>query len=293
MGRKCRVPLGLVLGVLACASLMPLQIVVYGSGQTPPGTPALQAPSAQELELYEAFRAWINVQPPEVRQEQDAAIWASYARVLQAQGRSAQQAAQTIEQLKKIGDRAEFERWNRILTAEKPSFNTAPNAFLVEMTKGLKPGRSLDVGMGQGRNTIYLAQQGWDSAGFDPANRAVAAAQERATALGVKITTTVTTDDAFDWGDSQWDLIVFSYVGARDYVDKVTRALRPSGMVVIEGFHRDATRSGPIGGAVVFDTNELVRLFPALRIVRYEDAPATADFGLLSTRVVRLAAIKP
>ena len=41
-------------------------------------------------------------------------------------------------------------------------------------SKGLKPGRSLDVGMGQGRNTIYLAQQGWDSAGFDPADRAVA-----------------------------------------------------------------------------------------------------------------------
>ena len=144
--------------------------------------------------------------------------------------------------------------------------------------------------MGQGRNTIYLAQQGWESVGFD---RAVAAAQARAKALGVRITTTVTSDEAFDWGESQWDLIVLSYVGAREYVDKVTRALRSSGMVVIEGFHRDATKDGPIGGAVVFDTNELARLFPSLRIVRYEDATAVGDFGFRSTRVVRLAAVKP
>mgnify|MGYP003580854946 CR=1 FL=1 len=69
-------------------------------------------------------------------------------------------------------ERAEIERWNQILTSPKPAFNTAPNTFLVGITNGLKRGRSLDVGMGQGRNTIYLAQQGWDSNGFDPADRA-------------------------------------------------------------------------------------------------------------------------
>ena len=84
-------------------------------------------------------------------------------RLLQSQGQSAQQAMSTIDLLRRLGDRAEVERWNRILTAPKPAFNTSPNAFLVAMTAGVKPGRSLDVGMGQGRNTIYLAQQGWDS----------------------------------------------------------------------------------------------------------------------------------
>jgi hypothetical protein len=64
-------------------------------------------------------------------------------------------------------------------------------------------------------------------------------------------------------------------------------------MLVVEGFHRDATRSRPIGGAVVFDTNELLQLFAPLRIVRYEDTNAVADFGLAETRVVRLAAVKP
>jgi SAM-dependent methyltransferase len=161
------------------------------------------------------------------------------------------------------------------------------------VTKDLKPGRSLDVGMGQGRNTIYLAQQGWESVGFDPADRAVAAAQELATKLGVKITTHVARAEDFDWQDGTWDLIVRSYVGAREYAAKVAQALRPGGMIVVEGFHRDATKTRPIGGAVVFDTNELLQLFAPLRVVRYEDADAVADFGQFETRVVRLAAVKP
>lgn len=173
--------------LLGAALLAVVPVVVGTAAQTPTGSSTSRPPSPEELRLYDAFRAWISVQPPEVHQEDDAAIWARYTAVLKSQGQTARQAADTIEQLKRIGDRAEIERWNRILTAETPAFDAAPNAFLVEMTKGLKPGRSLDVGMGQGRNTIYLAQQGWDSVGFHPADRAVAAAQTRAKALGVAI----------------------------------------------------------------------------------------------------------
>ena len=64
-------------------------------------------------------------------------------------------------------------------------------------------------------------------------------------------------------------------------------------MVILEAFHRDATKTRPIGGAVVFDTNELLQLFTGLRVVRYEDTIGVGDFGLTETRVVRLAAVKP
>jgi SAM-dependent methyltransferase len=228
-----------------------------------------------------------------VQQADDAVVFQRYIATLRAQGQSQQDAESTVALLRKLGDRAEIERWNRILTSPTPAFNTAPNDFLVTITKGLKPGRSLDVGMGQGRNTIYLAQQGWDSVGFDPADRAVAAAQEQAKKLGVKITTTVARAEDFEWGNAQWDLIVLSYVGGREFAAQVLRALRPGGMVVVEGFHRDATKTRSIGGAVVFDTNELLQVFAPLRVVRYEDTDAVADFGRERTRVVRLAAMKP
>jgi SAM-dependent methyltransferase len=268
-------------------------LAVWHSGLAAQQAPSTPAATADEVRIYEAFRAWITKQPPDVQQAADDVVFQRYGKELQSQGKSGGEVASTIESLKAMGDRAEIERWNRILTSAKPMFNTAPNRFLVEMTKGRKPGRALDVGMGQGRNTIYLAQQGWESVGVDPAAKAVAAAQEQARKLRVTITTHVARAEEFDWGTSRWDLILLSYVGAREYVADVQRALRPGGMVVLEGFHRDATRTRPIGGAVVFDTNELLRLFPDLRVVRYEDTNGVADFGLEDTRVVRLAAVRP
>jgi len=252
------------------------------------------APTPEQIQAYETFRLWITKQPVDVQRAADDVVFQQYAAELRRQGKQEREIVSTIASLRTVGGRAEVERWNRILTAPKPMFNTAPNTFLVEMTKGLKPGRALDVGMGQGRNTIYLAQQGWESVGFDPADKAVAAAQEEAGKLGVRITTHVARAEEFDWGESKWDLIVLSYVGGREYVGNVSRALRPGGMVVLEGFHRDATKTRSIGGAVVFDTNELLQLFAGLRIVRYEDTNAIGDFGgLENTRVVRLAAVKP
>lgn len=267
---------------------MPSPPAVSAAAQQP--TPAA---TAEEQRIYEDFRAWISSQPKELQQLDDDAVFRRYASFLQTTGKSASDASSTIEQLRRIGDRAEVERWNRILTAPNAAFNKAPNAFLAEMVKGLRPGRALDVGMGQGRNTIFLAQQGWDAVGFDPADRAVAAAQQQAAQLGVKITTRVARAEDFDWGNAQWDLIVLSYVGGRESVSNVVRSLRPGGMVLIEGFHRDATKTQPIGGAVVFDTNELLTLYNGLRVIRYEDTEAVADFGLQKVRVVRLLAQKP
>src|SRR5262245_16910476 len=103
--------------------------------------------SPEEIRIYEAWRSWITQQPAEVHRSEDDVVYRLYSEELRRQGKSAQEASDTIAKLRTIGDRAEIERWNRILTAPNPMFNTAPNGFLVAMTKGLKPGRSLDVGM--------------------------------------------------------------------------------------------------------------------------------------------------
>ena len=48
-----------------------------------------------------------------------------------------------------------------------------------------------------------------------------------------------------------------------------------------------------IGGSVVFDTGELPKLFPELRVVRYEEPERKADFGQEMVRVVRYCAERP
>jgi len=240
---------------------------------------------------YERFRFWMISLPPD--QQWDAKVEARYREYLKSRGFSDAEADAQIKLVDQRGTRAEVERWNRILTSEKPAFNTKPNAFLMEIAKTRKPGKALDIGMGQGRNSIWLAQQGWDVTGFDPAEKAVALALENAQKLGVQLKTEIKGSEDFDFGERRWDLILLSYAGGREMTDVIQRALKPGGLLVIEAFHRDATKSGPIGGAVVFGTGELPALYPQLRIVRYEEPVATADFGLHEVRIVRYCGERP
>lgn len=183
---------------------------------------------------------------------------------------------------------SDAERWNTILASPNPRFNTAPNQFLVEMTRGRKSGAALDVGMGQGRNAIFLARQGWDVTGFDPAGKAVALAEREAARAGVKIKTSVQRMGEFAWGEGRWDLIVLSYVPVRGFEDRIRKALRPGGVVVLEAFHAEGMARAHCG--VAWKSNELLEAFRGFRILRYEDTPGQGDFGMQQTRLVRLLA---
>lgn len=255
-------------------------------------------PTDADMAAYRAFRAWMTTQPDRgSRSSLDEPYPAErldrFAAKLRADGKTAAEIDAALAPLRRFGPKLEHEMWNRNLTAEQPSFNTAPNAFLVAMIKGRKPGSALDVGMGQGRNAIYLAKQGWDVTGFDPADRAIARARELAAKDGVKIKTVLSTSESFDFGKSKWDLILISYAGGRDVQKQVIESLKPGGLVILEGFHHDATKGSSIGGSVVFQTNELLTLFTGFRVLQYEDVQTKADFGPGETRVVRLLAQKP
>ena len=84
--------------------------------------------------------------------------------------------------------------------------------------------------------------------------------------------------ERYDFGENKWDLIVLSYVAFREARDRIQRRLKPEGIVVVEAFHRDATRGRSIGSGVVYAPGELVGLFLLLRVVRYEEPLAEADF---------------
>ncbi len=243
-------------------------------------------------QVYELWRYWLVDQPSDVQKLFDHDDTKPkglelYRKQLQAEGDPAAEIERKLHIIDKDGEHWEIERWNRALTSNSPRINWRPNGFLVEMVKGRKPGRALDVGMGQGRNALWLAQQGWDTTGYDPAEKAVALARETAAKAGVKVNTVIARDADFDMGVAKWDLILLSYVEIRDNAARVIRALAPGGIVVAEYFHQDGGNAP--GG---FADNELVRLFEKLRVIRYEDTEAVADFGMQQTRLVRLCAEK-
>lgn len=175
-------------------------------------------------------------------------------------------------------------------------FNKQPNSFLVRMIAGLKPGKALDVGMGQGRNALYLASKGWEVTGFDPSRVGVELAQKEATARKLQLTALVTTSEKFDWGREQWDLIVLTYMGVRALPDRIFESLRPRGLVLIESFHADTGFLRVLGEH--WKDNELLQVFggPRFRVIQYEDTLDKQDWGTqygAKNRLVRLLAQKP
>jgi len=271
---------------MALADLRRVLIIVACVGLLYPAAAQAQPPT--DAQIYASFRTWVS--SGTVSQQAD--VMTEYRKVLASQGVPPAEIDRRIRVITESGRKLEIDRWNQILTSSKPAFNVKPNAFLVRVTNGLPTGTALDVGMGQGRNAIYLAQQGWKVTGFDPAEQAVAAAVAQARQLGLQLTTSTVGEEEFDFGKDRWDLILLSYVSLRAIVPKITESLKPGGRVVIEAFHRDSLKNGPIGGGVVFDTNELLKLFERFRIIQYEDTEDASDFGSGKNRVVRLVAQK-
>jgi SAM-dependent methyltransferase len=55
----------------------------------------------------------------------------------------------------------ESEDWNRRYAAKEFIWTVKANRFLVAEAASLLPGRALDLAAGEGRNAIWLAEQGW------------------------------------------------------------------------------------------------------------------------------------
>lgn len=255
-----------------------------------PAPPAAAAPApSPEQQLYGEYIRWMAGQPVAARGPN---LLETYRQHLAAQGLPAAEIERRLTIIRDEGQRLEVDRWNRYFTAERPRFNPMPNVFLAQVVEGRTPGMALDVGMGQGRNAVWLARQGWKVTGFDPADQAVALARKNAEALGLSLDAIVARDDTFDFGENKWDLIVLSYVGCGQWADRIERALKPGGIVVAEAFHADAARKFPIGGSIC-ETGQLPATFKQLRAIRYEEPMGMPDFATARMRIVRFAAERP
>lgn len=187
------------------------------------------------------------------------------------------------------------EAWNEVFT-QRPGREFPHNKFLAEMIRGRKPGRALDIGMGEGRNALFLATQGWEVTGFDISDVGVQLAREAAQKKGLKLETLVDDVDRFDYGRQRWDLVVGMYMHAMitRNAAKIIDSLKPGGIIVVEGFHRDLNRQGLEGGYIGYRSNELLRAFDRLRVLYYEDTVGPADWERSGREapVVRFIAVR-
>jgi SAM-dependent methyltransferase len=156
----------------------------------------------------------------------------------------------------------------------------------------LPPGRALDVAIGQGRNTVYLARAGWDVTAFDPSTEGLASARRAVAAEGLSVHTMVASCGDFDYGVANWDLVVMTYVtfevASPRFAARIVEALRPGGVVVLESGAADP--DDPRLNRVLIDPDEMRAAYGALTEIGFEQSVSTSDWGLRSLPLVRLAA---
>src|SRR5680860_707334 len=123
---------------------------------------------------------------------------------------------------------------------EKPLlWSHGPNRFVAEELAGISPGSALDVACGEGRNAVWLAEQGWTVTGVDFSAVALERAQKMASERGVDVTWINGDVTTWDPGD-RFDLVVVAYVHLlpnefEELMGRVTSWVAPGGRLFMVG----------------------------------------------------------
>lgn len=163
-------------------------------------------------------------------------------------------------------------QWNERYSSTERLFVTRPNAALVEFTADLSPGTALDVGAGEGRNSIWLAQKGWDVTALDISSVAIGRLREAAESQRLEIHTIVSDVHSYQEQGKEFDLVVLAYIHfppeERDKLFReVSRAIAPGGHLFVVGHHLDSLGAGGPPFPERLYTPEMLRNgFPGLKV---------------------------
>jgi 2-polyprenyl-3-methyl-5-hydroxy-6-metoxy-1,4-benzoquinol methylase len=252
--------------------------------------PLALAQTAEERKVWQDFVATCQSDPSQFDP-------ANYRRHLIQDGMTETQADDRLAQVRKLYDA--YPAFHRQMQAlhfnglyhdpDQTRFTTEPGAFLVAMTKDLKPGKALDVAMGQGRNALYLASKGWDVTGFDIAEEGLKAARADAARSHLAIKTVKAGWDDFDFGHEQWDLICFIYTDAPvvdpRFVARVRDGLKTGGLLLMDRPYRSLDHPEPQWRETQADKpNSWLKAWADMQIVFYEDTTGVGDWQQTAVR---------
>jgi len=147
-----------------------------------------------------------------------------------------------------------LETWNARFARDDFHFGEEPNAFLRAQARWLRPGASvLCVADGEGRNSVWLAEQGFQVTAFDFAPNAVAKAKRLAQRRNVSVTLELGDAYTWPWTIKRYDALVAVFVqflppGPRDTVFAgMKSAVEPGGLFLLEGFRPEQVGYGTGG----------------------------------------------
>jgi 2-polyprenyl-3-methyl-5-hydroxy-6-metoxy-1,4-benzoquinol methylase len=155
-------------------------------------------------------------------------------------------------------------KWNHRYGSKGFYLGPEPSEFLVnyiELIKSLVPGwRALDIACGEGRNSIYLAKQGFSVTGMDISEKGLAKGERWARREGLEIKCSVVDLEGVEFFE-RYDLIVNFNFLLRGLIPKLVDALNPGGLTVFESILNTPSLEGTHKCNFLLEPGELLKIF--------------------------------
>lgn len=183
----------------------------------------------------------------------------------------------------------ELRRWNERFSGADYLFGTEPNRFLAARSNLLKRGqKALAVADGEGRNGVWLAQQGLDVVSFDFSPVGVKKARQLAADRGVTLDSRLADVAAWPWEPNAFDVVVAIFIqfAGPDLRDEIFGGIRntlvPGGLLLLQGYRPEQLSYGT-GGPSCADnmyTSDLLRsAFDGFDILELEEYDSMTSEG--------------
>ena len=157
--------------------------------------------------------------------------------------------------------------WNDRYASTDLLWSSGPNRFVEEQLTGLDPGRALDLGAGEGRNAMWLAQNGWQVTAVDFAEQLLSRKDGRWPKRRTFRSTWVVEDLLnFRPRQASFDLVLLTYIHLRQpefsrMLSMACSALAAKGTLLVIG--HDATNiehgvGGPQDPSVLYTSDDIL-----------------------------------
>ncbi|HWB63182.1 MAG TPA: class I SAM-dependent methyltransferase [Chitinophagales bacterium] len=170
--------------------------------------------------------------------------------------------------------------WDERYSADEYVYGTAPNEYFKSIIDGLKPGRLLVPGAGEGRDAVYAATKGWQVLGYDASAQGREKAMRLAKKQNVLIDYVVTDAKDFIPEAGVFDAVAMIYfhlplpLKEKVYADADV-ALKTGGTVIMEVFNPKQLQNesgGPKDIAMLATTGSLQSAFSNFEILQNQEA---------------------
>ena len=193
--------------------------------------------------------------------------------------------------------------WDERYSGDELVWTSTPNQFLVAGVAGLRAGRAVDLACGEGRNSIWLAEQGWQVTGVDFSPVGLAKAKRFAQLRGVEVTWVQSAVESWTPPPGGFDLVAVLYLQLPEptrstALSLATSAVAPGGTLLVIAHDLDNLTQGyggpqspdvlysvsDVTGAAVGGGLTVERAEQAVRVVETEDGPREAIDTVVSAR---------